>query len=108
MATMRQPTTRDIEALLSFLPKLYAEGFTPIRRVHNVDQDGETVAFPWAEYDDIVRDFVDAARRECWLDYDYVPEEVERLIESEGGDCGGHTAAATGHADLFRAGREVL
>lgn len=83
MATMRQPTTRDIEALLSFLPKLYAEGFTPIRRVHNVDQDGETVAFPWAEYDDIVRDFVDAARRECWLDYDYVPEEVERLIESE-------------------------
>jgi len=32
-----QPTTWDIQELLAFLPKLYADGFVPIKRVHGKD-----------------------------------------------------------------------
>jgi len=41
-----QPTTWDIQELLAFLPKLYADGFVPIKRVHGKDRDGEFVVFP--------------------------------------------------------------
>ncbi|MDD9990338.1 MAG: DUF6508 domain-containing protein [Rhodospirillales bacterium] len=78
-----QPTARDIENLLTFLPKLYAEGFTPIKSAHGKDADGEVVAFPWAEYEDVVNEFMDCIRRDCWYDYGYVPEDAEKLIESE-------------------------
>ena len=83
MTRTPQPTARDVQDLLAFLPKLYAEGSTPIKSVHSKDADGEIVAFPWAEYDDVVNEFIDCIRRDCWYDYGYVPAEVEKLIESE-------------------------
>ena len=79
----QQPTARNIRDLLTYLPKLCADGFVPIKRVHSKDQDGEIIAFPWAEYDGVVDEFMNCIRRECWLDYGYVPEEVQKLIESE-------------------------
>ena len=79
----QQPTARDIRDLLTYLPKLCADGFVPIKRVHSKDQDGEIFAFPWAEYDGVVDEFMNCIRRDCWLDYGYVPEEVQKLIESE-------------------------
>ena len=78
-----QPTARDIRDLIAFLPKLYADGFVPIKRARSKDGDGEIVAFPWAEYEGVVDEFMDCIRRECWLDYGYVPEEVQILIENE-------------------------
>ena len=83
MTRTPQPTARDIENLLAFLPRLYADGFTPIKSVHTRGADGEIVAFPWAEYDDVVNEFTDCIRRDCWYDYDYVPADVEKIIESE-------------------------
>ena len=83
MTRTPQPTARDIENLLAFLPKLHAEGFTPIKSVHSKDEDGEIVAFPAAEYDDVVKEFMDQIRRDCWYDYGYAPAGVEKLIESE-------------------------
>ena len=77
-----QPTARDIRDLLAFLPKLYADGFVPIKRVHSKDEDG-VIAFPWPEYDQTVEDFLAVARRDCWMDGGYVPADVGRLIESE-------------------------
>ena len=85
MTRMPQPTAKDIRELLAFLPKLCADEFVPIKRAHSKDQDGEIVAFPWAEYEEVVDEFMNAIRRECWLDYDYVPQDVEKLIESEDG-----------------------
>ena len=78
-----QPTARDIRELLAFLPKLYADGFATIQRVHSKDQDGEIVAFPYPEYEEVVGEFMNCLRRDCWLDYGYVPRECEKLIESE-------------------------
>ena len=80
-----QPTARDIRELFAFMPKLYADGFQPIKRAHSKDQDGEIIAFPWPEYDQTVEDFLAVARRSCWMDGGYDPAEVGRLIESEDG-----------------------
>ena len=78
-----QPTARDIRELLAFLPKLYADGFAPIKRVHSKDKDGEIIAFPYPEYEVVVDEFMNCLRRDCWLDYAYDPEEVQKLIENE-------------------------
>ncbi|MDE0407360.1 MAG: DUF6508 domain-containing protein [Alphaproteobacteria bacterium] len=83
MTRTPQPTAQDIRDLVAFLPKLYADGFTPIKSVHSKDADGEIVAFPWPEYDQTVEDFLRVARRDCWIDRGYVPAEVAKLIESE-------------------------
>ena len=80
-----QPTARDIRDLLAFLPRLYADGFVPTKRVHSKDQDGEIVAFPWPEYEAVVDEFMNCVGRDCWLDYGYVPQDMEKLIESEDG-----------------------
>ena len=77
-----QPTAVDVRELLAFLPKLYADGLEPIKRVHSKDEDG-IIAFPWAEYEAVVDEFMSCIGRECWLDYGYVPQEVQKAIESE-------------------------
>ena len=83
MAAKRPPTAKDVRKLLAFLPMLYAEGFAPIKRVNSRYSDGSVVAFPWPDYDETVSRFVDAVRRDCWLDPEYVPEEAGKLMTSE-------------------------
>jgi Family of unknown function (DUF6508) len=80
----RMPTLYDIEELVAFLPRLYAEGFTPIKRwrVAIKDQDG-VLTMPWPEYDELVGEFFRVASSECWSDYDYRPEEARRMLESD-------------------------
>ncbi len=82
MTRKPQPTAQDVRDLLAFLPKLYADGCVPIKRVHSKDEDG-VIAFPWPEYEGVVDEFMDCIRRDCWIDCDYVPQDVEKLIESE-------------------------
>ena len=77
-----QPTAGDVRELLAFLPKLYADGLEPIKRVHSKDEDG-IIAFPWAEYEAVVDEFMSYIGRECWVGYGYVPQEVQKAIESE-------------------------
>ena len=48
MTRLQQPTAQDVRDLLAFLPKLYGDGFVPIKRVHSKDDDG-VIAFPWPE-----------------------------------------------------------
>jgi len=80
----RLPTTKEIEELVSFLPRLYADGFTPIRRWGggNKDEDG-VVIMPWPEYDKVVEEFFRVASEECWRDYDYSPGDARRMIEND-------------------------
>ena len=82
MTRVQQPTAQDVWDLQAFLPKLYGDGFVPIKRVHSEDDDG-VVAFPWPEYEGVVDEFMGCIRRDCWIDCDYVPREEEKLIESE-------------------------
>lgn len=80
----RLPTAKEIEELVSFLPRLYADGFTPIRRWGggNKDEDG-VVIMPWPEYDKVVEEFFRVASEECWRDYDYSPGDASRMIKND-------------------------
>jgi hypothetical protein len=74
------PTLQEIEELVAFLPRLYAEGLTPIKRWGGgIDDDG-ILNIPWPEYDEIVDVFFQVASGECWTDYEYRPEEAGRML----------------------------
>lgn len=49
----RAPTWQEIDELIAFLPLLYAEGFSPVRRWHGgtARPDG-VITMPWPEYDE--------------------------------------------------------
>ena len=79
----RTPTSQEIEDLVSFLPRLYAEGFTPIIRWGGgtKGEDG-IIAMPWPEYDQVIKDFFRVASYECWSDYDYLSEEAGQMLKN--------------------------
>ena len=83
MTRTRQPTARDVEALLAFLPRLYADGFRPVANWSGGEKEDGALVMPGPDYDGTVREFIDVIRHECWIDYDYDPRVVEKLIESE-------------------------
>ena len=78
MKTQR-PTAREIERLVAFLPRLTVEDFTPIRRWGGgkKTEDGGFV-MSWPVYDDVVKEFFEAAGQDCWMDFDYVPDRGGR------------------------------
>ena len=80
----RAPTSQELEELVSFLPRLHAEGFTPIKRWGGgtIDQDG-VLTMPWPEYHEVVEEFSRVASGECWSDYDYRPDEAGRMLEKD-------------------------
>lgn len=78
------PTPQEIEELVSFLPRLYAPGFTPIKQWHGgVPRQDGVIPMPYPDYDPLVEAFFRAAASECWLDYDYRPEDAYRMLADE-------------------------
>lgn len=62
--TTRLPTPDEIDELTAFLPRLYAEGFSPLERQAELVQRGRgkfVVLGP--RYDDVVLEFIDVASR---------------------------------------------
>ncbi len=84
MDPTRLPVLEEIEELVAFLPKLYADGFKPIRRWGGGEQvkDG-SFTMPWPDYDEVVIEFFRAAGKDCWCDYAYHPEEAGRMLKDE-------------------------
>jgi hypothetical protein len=76
------PSRNEIAELVAFLPRLYAEGIEPIKKWHFEKPGEENVTtLPWPEYDEVVDEFFRAASAEYWCDYDYQPEEADRMLE---------------------------
>jgi Family of unknown function (DUF6508) len=73
-----------MQALVAYLPRLYAEGFKPVIRWNggNRGQDG-VIHMPWPEYNPLVEEFYRLVGSECWLDYGYNPAEAARMIRDE-------------------------
>ena len=68
--------------MLAFLPRLTADGFTPIRRWGGGEKDADgAFVMPWPVYDEVVKEFFEAAGQDCWMDFDYVPIEAGRMLE---------------------------
>ncbi len=77
------PTLQDIEALTAYLPRLYAEGFSPIVRWEGGERlkDGSiTLSYP--EYDPLVEEFFRHVSSR-WLDYEYDPEKAYQMLKDE-------------------------
>lgn len=80
----RRPTLDELDELVSFLPKLYAADFVPVRRwAGGEKQTDGSITMPWPEYDAIVPRFFEAAGQDCWMDFDYVPVEAGRMLEDQ-------------------------
>ncbi len=80
----RLPTMAEIDELLAFLPLLYAEGFQPVKRWMGGDRDSNGyIVMPHPEYDEVVDEFFKVAAKECWLDFEYIPEEAYRMLKDE-------------------------
>ena len=80
----RTPTPHEIKELIAFLPELYAEGFSAVITWNGGtnEKDG-AYRLPWPEYNPVVLDFFRALGSDCWLDYDYRPEEAWQMLKDE-------------------------
>jgi hypothetical protein len=84
MKKSRQPTLQDIEALTAFLPRLYAEGFSPILSWEGGEKlkDG-SFTLPYPNYDSVVEEFYRLVSSGGWLDYEYDPEQAYQMLKDE-------------------------
>lgn len=84
MTETRRPTLEAIETLTSYLPRLYAAGFSPIERWDGGEKlkDGSfTLAYP--KYDPLVEEFFNHVAGDGWLDYEYNPDEAYKMLNNE-------------------------
>ena len=83
MKTNRLPTLQDIEELTTFLPRLYAEGFSPIVSWDGGEKrkDG-SFTLPYPNYNPLVEEFFRTVAS-AWLDYEYNPEQAWQMLQDE-------------------------
>jgi hypothetical protein len=78
------PTLKDIEELTVYLPRLYAEGFTPVVKWEGGKnlKDG-SFTLPYPKYDPLVEEFFRFGGGP-WIDYEYNPEQAWQMLKDEG------------------------
>ncbi len=76
-------TLQQIEELTAFLPRLYAEGFSPIVSWSGGEKlkDG-SFSMPYPNYNSIVEEFFRVISS-AWLDYEYNPEQAYQMLRDE-------------------------
>ena len=81
----RNPTPKEIEKLVSYLPLLYGDGFKPINERKDSKPRSSNGLFDLGppDYNEIVEDFFHLASSDCWTDYDHDTSEASRLLEDE-------------------------
>ena len=77
------PSLQNIEELIAFLPRLYADRFSPILRWEGGEKlkDG-SYSMHYPVYNKVVEEFFDAVRGP-WIDYQYDPEQAYRMLQDE-------------------------
>jgi hypothetical protein len=83
MEKSQLPTREEIEALTSFLPRLYAEGFSPVKNWNGGKQNDGSFSLPYPDYDPVVEEFFHTVSGGGWLDHDYNPEQAYEMIRDE-------------------------
>ena len=84
MKEIRQPTLQAIETLTAFLPRLYAEGFSPVVNWSGGEKlkDG-SFTLPYPDYHPFVKEFFRHVASDGWLDYEYDPEQGYQMLKDE-------------------------
>jgi hypothetical protein len=83
MKKSRLPTLQEIEILTSYLPRLYADGFSPVLSWEGGKREDGTFTLPYPKYNLLVEEFYYHAASECWLDYEYNPEQANQMLKDE-------------------------
>lgn len=84
MTNTQLPTPEQIEALTSFLPRLYAEGFSPIVSWSGGEKRSDgSYTVPYPNYSPVVEDFFRALSGGGWLDAGYSPEQAGQMLDDE-------------------------
>ena len=83
MQTFRQPTLQEIGALTAFLPHLYADGFSPIIKWEGGKQKDGSFTLPYPQYNSVVQEFFHTVTNQCWIDYEYNPEQAYHMLKDE-------------------------
>jgi hypothetical protein len=77
------PTAREIEELTAFLPRLYAEGFSPIVRWEGGEKQKDgSFTVPYPNYNPVVEEFFQRIQGN-WIDYEYNPEQAYQMLKDE-------------------------
>ena len=78
------PTLKDIEELLSYLPKFSEQNFKPVKEWRKIEttEDGYKT-FPYPEYNQSVEQFFRAASKDCWRDVKYLTNKANELIDDD-------------------------
>ena len=83
MKETRLPTPQEIEALTAFLPRLYAEGFTPVQSWSGGKQKDGSFTLPYPNYHPLVEEFFRTVSSAGWLDYEYNPDQASQMLKDE-------------------------
>jgi hypothetical protein len=79
----QEPSLKEIEALAAYLPRLYAEGFSPVKQWNGGKQKDGTFTLPYPDYDPLVEEFYRAISGGGWLDTGYDPSQAYQMIQDE-------------------------
>ena len=78
------PSIKDFDDLLIFLPVLSDEKFDPIIEWKGGDKiDGKVNFMRWPIYEPIVKDFLEVASKECWNDYHFNHYQMGKMLKNE-------------------------
>ncbi len=84
MKNSRLPTLQEIEKLTAFLPRLYAEGFSPVDSWSGGEKQKDgSISVPYPNYNPVVEEFFHAVSGGGWLDYEYNPEQAYQMLKDE-------------------------
>ncbi len=75
------PNEKEIRDLIQFLPFLYREGFSPVKKWRGGEKESNAITMPFPEYEQEVLEFMAAASKKCWCDYQYDVEYASQVIE---------------------------
>ena len=83
MENIKLPTLKEIEDLTAYLPRLYAEGFTPVLHWNKSEKlkDG-SFSMPYPDYHPLVHEFFSLGVGP-WIDYEYNPEQAYQMLKDE-------------------------
>src|SRR5688500_20401257 len=77
------PNLQDIEKLTAFLPRLYAEGFSPVLSWGGGEKlKDDSFTLPYPNYNPLVEEFFEHVSS-SWLDYEYNPEQAYQMLKDE-------------------------
>ena len=76
------PTLQDIENLTAYLPRLYAEGFSPVVKWEGGKNKDGSYSLPYPKYDPLVEEFFRLGGGP-WIDYAYNPEQAYQMLRDE-------------------------